>query len=166
MLPTALFTAIGLSGLGFFSKVFFSSSIVSNQKIYGEIGVVFIILSWLIGIGVVITGGAIIGSWYVARDFSFLRWVRQIFGRRTEADGPPKPRTAGTARDGRDGEANTTPVRLRRHSETFPDVVGQELTPGRAEVTAGQRWLARLAFAAALAALTVFSSTRGCAASH
>jgi len=58
---------------------------------------VFIILSWLIGIGVVMTGGAIIGSWYVARDFSFLRWVRRVFRRGTEADGTPE------ATDGRDG---------------------------------------------------------------
>ena len=99
-LPTAVFTAIGLLGLGGCSKLFFSSSIVSNQHIYGSIGVVFVILSWLIGIGVVITGGAIVGAWYIARDFSFLRWARRRFTRQgtstdNDATDPDTP-SAGT----------------------------------------------------------------------
>jgi len=31
---------------------------------YGSIGVVFIIPSWLIGVGVVVMGGAVMGAWY------------------------------------------------------------------------------------------------------
>lgn len=104
LLPTAVFTAIGLTGLGFFSKLFFSSSIVSNERIYGSIGVVFIILSWLIGIGVVVTGGAIVGSWYVAREFSFLRWLRRVLGRGSRPAGQdPAPGGVGTGTDPRNG---------------------------------------------------------------
>ncbi len=80
--PTAVFTAIGLTGLGVCSKLVFASAIVSNNQEYGPIGVVFIILSWIIGLGVVITGGAIVGAWYVGANLSFVRGVRRLFGRR------------------------------------------------------------------------------------
>ena len=82
-----MFTAIGLTGLGVFSKLLFSPSIVSNNEEYGPIGVVFIILSWLIGIAVVITGGAIVGAWYVGADLSFVRGVRRLLGRRDRQPG-------------------------------------------------------------------------------
>ncbi|MCK9894013.1 ribonuclease BN [Frankia sp. AgB32] len=67
LLPCAVFTTIGLTGLGVCSRLLFSQSIVDNERNYGEIGVVFTLLSWLIGLGVVLTGGAIVGVWYRAR---------------------------------------------------------------------------------------------------
>jgi membrane protein len=105
LLPTAVFTAIGLTGLGIFSKLFFASSIVSNERIYGSIGVVFIILSWLIGIGVVVTGGAIVGSWYVAREFSFLRWVRRLLGGGARGDDHGDVRDRPSRADAPDADA-------------------------------------------------------------
>ncbi|MGZ4666658.1 MAG: hypothetical protein ACXV5Q_16870, partial [Frankiaceae bacterium] len=113
MLPTAVFTSIGLTGLGLFSRLFFSASIVSNDRIYGEIGVVFILLSWLIGIGVVITGGAIVGSWYVAREFSFLRWLRRVLGRSARPNGGddgPGSTDAGTSATAAGSPAPTQPA--------------------------------------------------------
>jgi membrane protein len=68
--PTALFTTIGLTGLGIVSRLSFSASIVANERSYGGIGVVFTILSWLIGFGVVLIGGAIVGMWYVDTKWS------------------------------------------------------------------------------------------------
>ncbi|CAI7975494.1 membrane protein [Frankia sp. Hr75.2] len=62
--PAAAFTTVGLTGLGVVSRFTFSASIVTNERSYGSIGVVFTILSWLIGFGVVLTGGAIVGMWY------------------------------------------------------------------------------------------------------
>ncbi|WP_250285189.1 MULTISPECIES: YihY/virulence factor BrkB family protein [unclassified Frankia] len=62
--PAAAFTTVGLTGLGVVSRLTFSASIVSNERNYGSIGVVFTILSWLIGFGVVLTGGAIVGMWH------------------------------------------------------------------------------------------------------
>ena len=100
--PTAIFTAIGLTGLGVVSRVVFSASIVSNDKIYGSIGVVFIILSWLIGIGVVITGGAIVGAWYVGANLSFIRGVRRALGggdATPAADPDPRPAGPDSAHD-------------------------------------------------------------------
>ncbi len=67
LLPCAVFTTIGLTGLGVCSRLLFSQSIVANEHTYGEIGVVFTLLSWLIGLGVVLTGGAIVGVWYRER---------------------------------------------------------------------------------------------------
>ena len=77
LLPTAVLTTIGLTGLGVVSRLTFSSSIVQNEHSYGNIGVVFTLLSWLIGLGVVLTGGAIVGTWYNERGMSFLRAVRR-----------------------------------------------------------------------------------------
>ena len=92
--PTAIFTAIGLTGLGVVSRVVFSASIVSNDKIYGSIGVVFIMLSWLIGIGVVITGGAIVGAWYVGANLSIrARGTAGARRRRRHPCGRPGPPT-------------------------------------------------------------------------
>ncbi len=77
ILPAAVFTTIGLTGLGVVSRLLFSASIVENERNYGEIGVVFTLLSWLIGIGVVLTGGATVGGWYNEQGLSVLRAFRR-----------------------------------------------------------------------------------------
>ncbi|CAJ64046.1 MULTISPECIES: hypothetical protein [Frankia] len=77
ILPTAVFTTIGLTGLGVVSRLLFSESIVENERNYGEIGVIFTFLSWLIGFGVVLTGGAIVGGWYNEQGLSVLRVFRR-----------------------------------------------------------------------------------------
>jgi len=85
--PTALFTTIGLTGLGLVSRLVFSASIVSNERTYGSIGVVFTILSWLIGFGVVLIGGAIVGTWYAETDLSIADSLRRLRpGRRVNRD--------------------------------------------------------------------------------
>ena len=69
LLPSALATALFWVGLRFFSSLFFSSAIVSNEDKYGPIGVVFIIMYWLIAVGVVILLGAVVGVvWRERRD--------------------------------------------------------------------------------------------------
>ncbi|KQC35499.1 ribonuclease BN [Frankia sp. ACN1ag] len=77
ILPAAVFTTIGLTGLGVVSRLLFSASIVANERNYGEIGVVFTLLSWLIGLGVVLTGGATVGGWYNNQGLSVLRAFRR-----------------------------------------------------------------------------------------
>jgi membrane protein len=54
----------GLFWLGFalFSSVYFSSALISEQKLYGTIGVVFILVTWFIAIGAVIVLGAVCGA--------------------------------------------------------------------------------------------------------
>jgi membrane protein len=61
LLPGALATAVCITGLGVFSSLLFSGQIVSSANDYGPIGVVMILLSWLIGIGVCFHLGAVVG---------------------------------------------------------------------------------------------------------
>ena len=110
LLPTAVFTTIGLLGLGGFSMIFFSSSIVSNDKSYGSIGVVFIILSWLIGVGVVVMGAAVMGAWYEAAGLSFTRGVRRLSGKGGDRGGKQSPAQA----DDRAGRRRRVGPRRRR----------------------------------------------------
>ena len=61
LFPAALATAVCWMGLGLFSAHFFSAAIVENEQSYGPIGVIMIILSWLVAMGVVIHLGSIVG---------------------------------------------------------------------------------------------------------
>lgn len=69
LFPSALATGLCWMGLGVFSAQYFSAEIVANEQRYGPIGVVMIILSWLVAVGVVIHLGSIAGRWYVERRF-------------------------------------------------------------------------------------------------
>jgi membrane protein len=61
LLPGALATVIGLIGLRIFSRLVFSPLIASNTVAYGSIGTVLVVQSWLVGVGVVVFGGALVG---------------------------------------------------------------------------------------------------------
>lgn len=66
-LPTGLATGFCLTGLAVFSALLFSSSITSGVKSYGEIGVISVLLSYLIGVGVCVHLGAVFGRMWVER---------------------------------------------------------------------------------------------------
>jgi membrane protein len=57
----ALITAAFFLGLGAFSSAFLSDAIISNDKEYGPIGVVFILMTWLLAVGVVFILGPVVG---------------------------------------------------------------------------------------------------------
>ncbi|KUJ67766.1 ribonuclease BN [Streptomyces albus subsp. albus] len=61
LLPGAVATVIGLLGLRVFSRVIFSPLIASNTVTYGPFGTVLVLQSWLVGVGVVVFGGAVVG---------------------------------------------------------------------------------------------------------
>jgi membrane protein len=61
LLPGAVATVIGLLGLRGFSRLVFSPLIASNAVTYGPVGTVLVIQSWLVGVGVVVFGGALVG---------------------------------------------------------------------------------------------------------
>ncbi|WP_406263653.1 YihY/virulence factor BrkB family protein [Streptomyces sp. NBC_00191] len=61
LFPGAIATVIGLLGLRVFSRLVFSPLIASNTITYGPVGTVLVIQSWLVGVGVVIFGGALVG---------------------------------------------------------------------------------------------------------
>lgn len=61
LLPGAVATTLGLLGLRGFSQLVFSPLIASNAVTYGAIGTVLVLQSWLVGVGVVVFGGALVG---------------------------------------------------------------------------------------------------------
>ncbi|MEV6314362.1 YhjD/YihY/BrkB family envelope integrity protein [Streptomyces sp. NPDC051776] len=61
LLPGAVSTAIGLIGLRVFSRLVFSPLIASSAVTYGPFGTVLVVQSWLVGVGVVVFGGALVG---------------------------------------------------------------------------------------------------------
>ncbi len=68
LLPGAVAIALGLVGLKVLAGLLLSSSIVIHYDQYGPIGVVFMMLSWLIGLSVVFVGGALLGATLVERS--------------------------------------------------------------------------------------------------
>jgi membrane protein len=62
VLPAALVTSAFWLGLGVFAAFYFSSSIVSDSKTYGPIGVTFTLVTWFIAMGAVVTLGAVFGA--------------------------------------------------------------------------------------------------------
>lgn len=67
LFPSALATGVCWVGLGVFSSFYFSREVVSDQRTYGSIGVIFVLMSWLIAVGVVIALGAVAGAVWVER---------------------------------------------------------------------------------------------------
>jgi len=62
LIRPAFVTALMWLGLAFFSSAYFSSAVVSDSRLYGTIGVVFSLLTWLIAIAAVIVLGASAGA--------------------------------------------------------------------------------------------------------
>jgi len=60
-LPGAVFTMLGLAGLRVFSHLFFAPMMVNNALTYGPVGTVLTVVTWLVGVGFVVFGGALLG---------------------------------------------------------------------------------------------------------
>jgi membrane protein len=67
LFPTGVATAVCVTGLGVFSAIVFSPQIVSSHADYGSIGVVMVLLSYLIALGVCIHLGAVAGRMWDER---------------------------------------------------------------------------------------------------
>jgi membrane protein len=61
LIVPAVVTALFFLGLGAFSAAFLSDAVISNDKEYGPIGVIFIIMTWLLAVGVVFILGPVVG---------------------------------------------------------------------------------------------------------
>lgn len=61
LLPGAVVTVLALLGLRVFSQLVFSPLIASSAVTYGPIGTVLVVQSWLVGVGFVVFGGAVVG---------------------------------------------------------------------------------------------------------
>jgi membrane protein len=67
LLRSAIVTALFWLGFALFSSLYFSSAIISEDKLYGTIGVVFILMTWFIAIGAVVVLGAVVGATWQGR---------------------------------------------------------------------------------------------------
>ncbi|RKT03138.1 membrane protein [Streptomyces sp. 3211.6] len=61
LFPGAVATSVGLLGLRVFSQLVFSPLIASNAVTYGPFGTLLVVQSWLVGVGFVVYGGALVG---------------------------------------------------------------------------------------------------------
>lgn len=67
--PAAISTALLWVVLGVFAAFYFSSTIVSDSKTYGPIGVTFTLVTWFVAMGAVVTLGAAVGAvWQNRRE--------------------------------------------------------------------------------------------------
>lgn len=62
LVPTALLTAIGMTGLSIGSVIYMPGAIAESADRYGSIGIAIAIVSWLVGIGFVLTCCAAVGA--------------------------------------------------------------------------------------------------------
>jgi membrane protein len=62
LLPGALFTAVGMTGLAIASVVYLPHSLTASARSFGTIGIAFAILGWLVGGGFVLAASAAAGA--------------------------------------------------------------------------------------------------------
>jgi uncharacterized BrkB/YihY/UPF0761 family membrane protein len=67
LFPAGLATGVFWVGLGAFASAYFPSTLYSDSRLYGAIGVVFDLVTWFVAMGAVITLGALVGHTYVVR---------------------------------------------------------------------------------------------------
>ncbi|MCX5609622.1 MULTISPECIES: YihY/virulence factor BrkB family protein [unclassified Streptomyces] len=85
LVPGAVATSIGLLGLRIFSQLVFSPLIASNAVTYGPFGTLLVVQSWLVGVGFVVYGGALVGR--ILHEHLTLRRLRH--SGYLDADDPP-----------------------------------------------------------------------------
>lgn len=99
LVPGAVATSLGLLGLRGFSRLVFSPLIASNAVTYGPFGTVLVLQSWLVGVGFVVYGGALLGRIYHEHVV-----VRRLTRAHAEEHGDAGAGgAAGTRADGTDG---------------------------------------------------------------
>ena len=76
----AFVTSLLWLALALFSSVYFSSAIISEHRLYGTIGVVFILLTWFIAIGAVVALGAAWGAVWQQRAQDALQRRESVRG--------------------------------------------------------------------------------------
>ncbi|MBR7838116.1 YihY/virulence factor BrkB family protein [Actinospica durhamensis] len=62
LLPGAILTMIGLFGLRIFSRLVFAPMVVDAANTYGAVGTVLIVVTWMVGLGFVVFGAALLGE--------------------------------------------------------------------------------------------------------
>jgi membrane protein len=68
LIRAAFVTALMWFGLALFSSLYFSSALIAEDKLYGTIGAIFILLTWFIAVGAIIVLGAVCGAVWQERS--------------------------------------------------------------------------------------------------
>lgn len=88
LVPGAVATSVGLLGLRVFSQLVFSPLIASNAVTYGPFGTLLVVQSWLVGVGFVVYGGALVGR--LVHEHRTLRRLQRL-GHLPAEGAPPSP---------------------------------------------------------------------------
>ena len=126
LMPTGLATGISMTGLSVFSSLFFSSSIVSEDKAYGPVGVVMVLISYLVGLGVVIHRGGVVGRKWNERHRPIREMTLGVAGR-----GRPAPRVSLGCHSTWRNRAETMPTAIAREVMTCRHVEETRKATGR-----------------------------------
>ena len=78
LFPAAFATGVFYVGMLAVFSVFFSSMVISDEKEYGPIGMVFALMAFLIAVGVVIILGAVVGLVWQERGLSLAAAFRKL----------------------------------------------------------------------------------------
>lgn len=78
LFPAACATGVLYVAMEGFFSLFFSAMVISDEKKYGPIGVIFALLAYLISIGVVVVLGAAVGLVWQERGLSFAAVVSKL----------------------------------------------------------------------------------------
>ena len=96
LLPGAVATMAGLVGLRWFSYLVFTPLLVTNAISYGPAGTILVVESWLVGVGFVVHGGALLGRLLCER-FGYRDEPPGDGGEEGPSPGPsPVPSSRGT----------------------------------------------------------------------
>lgn len=68
LIRPALISGVFWLGFALFSSLYFSSALISEDRLYGTLGIVFILMTWFIAIGAVIVLGAACGAVWQERS--------------------------------------------------------------------------------------------------
>jgi membrane protein len=91
LIRAAILTALFWIALELFSSVYFSAAIISDNRLYGTIGVAFTLLTWFIAIGAVIVLGAVAGATWDQRKGRSGSTRTGSSGRGHDGSLPPAP---------------------------------------------------------------------------
>jgi membrane protein len=98
LVPGAVATGAFWVGMEAVFSLIFSNEIISDDKKYGPIGVVFALMSWFIAIGVVIILGAVVGIVWRERQLSLKSGLTRVLARRSRGAGRSAPGRPGPPR--------------------------------------------------------------------
>jgi hypothetical protein len=132
VIPGGVATAVCVTGLSVFSYLFFSGYLISNYNDYGGLGVVMVVLSYFIGLGVCVHLGAVFGAMWNERHPKALQTVASA-PRPDSYDVPTAPPSVAVTGDfivGGKEFARVDSEEVRSETSGLPHNAGYVVHPG------------------------------------